>query len=214
MPFLLDNLPLLLIGLVMAAYWYRVLRMAGKQRRKSGRAANLVPAEKLGLVLRAIWTPAIVIWIAHPIISACWQNLPSWLLPLFDTTWLRWPLAATVFLGFAITRRCWARMGKSWRMGIDPNERTSLVFDGLFAYVRHPIYSLSAAMMAATAIALPSPLMLAAAVIHILLLTWESAREERYLVAAHGSAYRAYQQRVGRIIPRSLRPYRASPESP
>ena len=39
MPFLLDHLPLLLIGAIMAAYWYRVLRMARKQRKQTGRAA-------------------------------------------------------------------------------------------------------------------------------------------------------------------------------
>jgi protein-S-isoprenylcysteine O-methyltransferase Ste14 len=209
MQFLLDNLPLLLIGVIMGAYWYRVLRMARKQRKQTGRAANLIPAEMLGLLLRVIWMPVIIVWIAHPLAAAILECLPRVLRPLFDSSWIRWPLAGVVFFGFVITRRCWRRMGKAWRMGIDPAEKNQLVFDGLFAYVRHPIYSLSAMMMAATAIALPTPLMIAAAALHIVLLTWESMREEKHLVAMHGDGYRAYQRRVGRIIPRSLRPYSA-----
>jgi protein-S-isoprenylcysteine O-methyltransferase Ste14 len=208
MPFPLDQIPLLLIGATMAAYWYRVLRMARKQRQRSGRAANLVPAEKLGKALRIIWAPVIVVWIAQPLIAPFLECPPAALRPLYNPSFARWLLAAIVVAGFGITRRCWKRMGKSWRMGIDPAEQTDLVFDGLFTYVRHPIYSLSAMMMAATAAALPTPLMLAAAAVHIVLLIWESAREERHLVATHGDAYRRYQQRVGRIIPRALRPYR------
>src|SRR4051812_38986266 len=83
MPLSADNLPLLLIGIVMAAYWYRVLRMARKQRQRSGRAANLIPAEPLGRVLRVLWAPAIVIWIGHPIASPFWNDPPSAFRQLF-----------------------------------------------------------------------------------------------------------------------------------
>src|SRR4051812_32211628 len=100
MAFLLDQLPLLLIGAIMGAYWYRVLRMARKQRKQTGRAANLVPAEKLGLALRIIWIPVIVIWIAHPLAAPFLDYQPRALRPLFDSSWFGWPLAGIVFLGF------------------------------------------------------------------------------------------------------------------
>ncbi len=202
-----ENTPLILIGVVMAAYWYRVLRMARKQRQRSGRAANLIPTEPLGRALRVLWAPAIVVWIAHPLAAPFWASPTPPLVPLFDAGWARWLCFGIVLAGFLVTRQCWRRMGKSWRMGIDPSEKTQLVFEGLFAYVRHPIYSLSAGMMVATMAALPSPLMLAAGVIHISLLVWESAREERNLVAIHGEAYQAYRREVGRIVPRRLRAY-------
>jgi protein-S-isoprenylcysteine O-methyltransferase Ste14 len=202
------SIPLLIIGGTIAFYWQQVLHMARRQRKRTGKAANLIPPEPLGRALRLIWAPAIVLWISHPIASAFWWNPPAAFTPLFATPWHRWLCAVAVVAGMIVTRRCWKRMGKSWRMGIDPNEKTSLVFDGLFGYVRHPIYALSAGMMFATMVALPSPAMLAAGVVHIGLLMWESAREERHLVAAHGDAYLAYQKHVGRLVPRSLRPYR------
>lgn len=205
------SLPLLLIGGVVAAYWYRVIRMARKQRQKTGRAANLIPAEPLGRGLRLLWTPAIGVWVFHPLASGLVADLPPAVRPLLDVGWVRWVGAAIVLTGFQLTRTCWRRMGKSWRMGIDPGERTPLVFDGPFGYVRHPIYALSAAMMVATVAALPSPAMLAAGTIHVGLLLWESAREERYLAGVHGPAYEDYRRRVGRILPRSVRPYVPAP---
>lgn len=201
------SVPLLVIGGTVALYWHRVLRMARKQRRRTGKAANLVPPEPVGRALRIVWAPAVVIWVAHPIAAAFRADPPAALRPLVDVGIVRWLCAAVVVVCFVATRRCWARMGKNWRMGIDPGERTQLVFDGPFAYVRHPIYALSAAMMLATTAALPTPAMMAAAAVHIGLLFWESAREERHLVAVHGPAYEQYRERVGRLLPRSARPY-------
>ena len=207
MPPWFVSVPLLLIGGTVALYWHRVLRMARKQRRRTGKAANLVPPEPVGRVLRILWVPVVVIWVAHPLAAAFRTDPPAALRPLAHVGWVRWASAAAVVAGFVVTRRCWTRMGRDWRMGIDPGERTRLVFDGLFAYVRHPIYALSAGMMLATMAALPTPTMLAAGTVHVILLVWESAREERHLVAVHGPAYEAYRRRVGRILPRSLRPY-------
>lgn len=203
-----DRVPLLVIAGVVAAYWYRVVRMARKQRRKTGKAANLIPPEPLGRLLRILWFPVIVTWIAHPAVNGLLKDAPpASLRPLYEPRLAGWACMAVVVGGFVVTRWCWSRMGKSWRMGIDPGEKTELVFDGLFGYVRHPIYALSAMMMAATMVALPTFLMWVAGTVHIGLLLWESAREERHLVAAHGAAYEEYRRRVGRILPRSVRAY-------
>jgi protein-S-isoprenylcysteine O-methyltransferase Ste14 len=56
-------------------------------------------------------------------------------------------------------------------------------------------------------IALPSPIMIAAAAVHLVFLQWEARREEIFLVDLHGLAYSNYAQCVGRFFPRSLRAY-------
>src|SRR4051794_23075268 len=99
-----ENIPLILIGAVIAAYWYRVLRMARKQRKRSGRAANLIPAERIGRLLRLLWAPAVVVWIGHPIAAAFWSDAPKLMPPLIDVGWWRWPCAVAVFAGFLVTR--------------------------------------------------------------------------------------------------------------
>jgi protein-S-isoprenylcysteine O-methyltransferase Ste14 len=86
-------------------------------------------------------------------------------------------------------------------MGIDPAERTSLVVAGPFAYVRHPIYALSQLMMLASVVAVPSYVMIAVGVMHIVLLQWEVRREEAHMLQVHGAAYTDYCARVGRFIP-------------
>jgi len=209
---------LLTLGSIVAFYWYRVLQMAANARRRTGRAANLLPPEPLGRAIRILWAPAVGVWIAHPIASA-FLNKPSFILrPLWKPgpaihAGLAWAAVLVVLAAFMATILCWKRMGKSWRMGIDPAEKTPLVATGPFAYVRHPIYALSAVMMLATAVALPSPLLLAAAIVHISLLFWESSREEQHLLRTHGAEYQNYRTRVGRFIPLSFKPYKGKDEA-
>ncbi|MGH9369903.1 MAG: methyltransferase family protein [Vicinamibacterales bacterium] len=202
--------PALLIGLIVGTYWARVLKMVLKQRRQTGRDANFVPREAIGRVLRIIWYPVVVLWVVHPLVSAWWwADAPRVLTPLHPLPWLAWTGVVVAALALAATWVCWRRMGKSWRMGIDPDEKTQLIFTGPYAYVRHPIYALSSLLMLATLAAVPTPLMVVLAVMHLLFLQWEASREEKYLVATHGEAYAAYRSRVGRFLPRSFGAYRA-----
>jgi protein-S-isoprenylcysteine O-methyltransferase Ste14 len=197
----------LVLGLILASYWGRVLRMAYKARQKTGRAANLVPPEPLGRALRIIWAPAIAVWIAQPFVTALAARSPWPWRPLYYNPWLAGIGAIVVAVCFVATRACWKKMGRAWRMGIDLHENTPLIATGPFAYVRHPIYALSQAMMLASLAAIPSPLMFAAAVVHITLLQWESRREERHLLRVQGEQYEKYCRNVGRFLPKHLRAY-------
>lgn len=203
-----------LLGIVLAAYWGRVIRMARKARKSSGRAANFVPAEPIGRGLRILWTPLVVAWVGHPFFTALSRQAPWPLRPLWHSAWTGCVGAAAAGLCFLATRACWKAMGRSWRMGIDPSERTALVFNGPFARVRHPIYALSQAMMLATVLAIPSPLMIALGALHVLLMQWEAAREEKYLLALHGEPYAEYRRRVPRFVPRLIGPARGRPARP
>ncbi len=206
-----HNWPALVVGVVVAAYWFRVMCMAIKMRRRIGRAANLIPAEPLGRALRLIWQPIVCIWVICPFCTALVPRLPVWAAPIFDSRAVQWVGVAMAIIAYAATRICWKRMGKSWRMGIDPSEKTALVFTGPYAFVRHPIYALSSLLMLATVAVVPSPIMIVAAVLHLLLLQWEARREERHLCRVHGRQYEQYFSQVGRFIPRFRRPYSQSP---
>jgi protein-S-isoprenylcysteine O-methyltransferase Ste14 len=202
--------PAILIGLILLTYWLRVLYMVRRTKRSVGHDAHLVPPEPLGRVLRVVWIPVVVLWVLTPLYAGFFAPTIWPLRELFNVAALDWAALAVAAVAFALTWVCWKNMGKSWRMGIDPNEKTELVFSGPFAHVRHPIYGLSSVLMLATMAAVPSPLMLLVGILHLALLQWEVRREERYLVALHGRAYGDYQARVGRFFPRSLTPYRAT----
>jgi len=205
--FLPRDWPCLAVGLILLAYWFRVARMALKMRKRTGHGANFIPAEPLGKVLRIIWQPVVWAWIGLPLAAAFIAHLPAPLHPLYQSPILQWLGVAIALLAFFATRICWKRMGKSWRMGINPNEKTALVFTGPYAYVRHPIYALSSLLMIATVIILPTPAMIAIAILHLLLLQWEARREEKNLSRVHGQRYDQYRAKVGGFIPISARPY-------
>jgi len=193
--------------MIVGAYWSRVMRLVYKSYKQTGHNAGFWPAESLGRALRFVWFPAILLWFVLPLVIA-FRSRPLigtryfWSIPILE--WLGVLIAVAAF---GATLVCWKRMGKSWRMGIDPGEKTQLVFTGPYAYVRHPIYALSSLLMLASMLAVPTPAMLIIGVIHLIFLQWEARREERYLVGAHGDDYAQYLRRVGRFVPRSFGGY-------
>jgi protein-S-isoprenylcysteine O-methyltransferase Ste14 len=193
----------------MAIYWQQVAVMVARSRRRSGHGANFLPPEKTGRVIRAIWMPVIALWVLLPFVAFIARNphrfapalrpmLAMWHVP----TMAKWIAVVVAIVALGATFVCWKRMGKSWRMGIDPNDRTQLISNGPYAYVRHPIYGLSTLLMLTTMLVIPSPLMVAAGVIHIILLQWEARREEMYLWKVHGEEYTRYMEQTGRFFPR------------
>jgi len=207
---MVHSLPDLLAGILITAYWARALRLAWKMRLQTGIAANWTPPEALGRRLRMIWRPLVVFWIVHLFINAFTGefHLPWLLKPLAHSAILAWLSVTIIAAGVLATLVCWKRMGKSWRMGINPDEKTQLIITGPYAYIRHPIYAIQSVMILATMALLPSPLMLAAGILMLTFLQWEARREEKYLVVHHGNSYVEYCHRTGGFLPRSLRAYR------
>src|SRR5436305_2643866 len=184
--------------------------MVRKARKTAGHDANFIPREPLGRALRILWIPTVFLWILVPLISA-FVRFDAWFVrQLFSNPMVQWLAVVVAIASFVITWICWRNMGKSWRMGINPEEKTELVFSGPFAYVRNPIYGLSQVLMLCAILVAPMPLMFLVGLIHVLFMQWEVRREEKYLLATHGPAYQSYLENVGRFIPKSLRAYRRS----
>ena len=196
----LNQTPSLIAGVCLAVYWARVLKMALRIRRQTGAAANIFPTEKAGRLLRIIWFPCVGVWTAAPFLAIATPGRLT--TPMDAPAFLSWLAAVAVFLCLAASWICWKQMGRSWRMGINPNEKTQLIVTGPYVYVRHPIYAISTAMAGASVLANPSALMAGAAFVHMILLHWEARREEQHLLNVHGEAYRAYCQTTGRFMPR------------
>ena len=110
--------------------------------------------------------------------------------------------AATALACLALKAWCWSTMGKDWRMDVSEKRKGTLITDGLFAYVRHPIYALSMLLMLCSAIILATPTMLVIAALHLVLNNVKARNEERHLLATHGEPYALYLRRTGRFFPR------------
>jgi protein-S-isoprenylcysteine O-methyltransferase Ste14 len=104
--------------------------------------------------------------------------------------------------GIALTTGAQLSMGDSWRIGVDPNERTELVTSGMFGLVRNPIFT--AMMLASIGLALLVPNWWSFAAVIVLVLGLElqvRLVEEPYLRSRHGAAYERYQRDAGRFVP-------------
>ncbi|MHB8464198.1 MAG: methyltransferase family protein [Acidimicrobiales bacterium] len=112
-----------------------------------------------------------------------------------------------VTFGCGLALMTWAQlaMGASWRIGVDPAERTELIVHGPFRAVRNPIFT--GMVVALTGIGLVGPIVSLAAPLLFLAGVEIQTRlvEEPYLRSTHRE-YGAYAARVGRFVPvRDLR---------
>jgi protein-S-isoprenylcysteine O-methyltransferase Ste14 len=142
---------------------------------------------------------AITIGVLAPVLAASDDVEP---IAAFDTTFVHMlgiVLYAVGLLGVLIAQ---GTMGGSWRIGVDPSERTALVTAGPFSIVRNPIFSAMLATMLGLALIVPS--WVAFASLALLLISLElqiRLVEEPYLLRTHGDAYAGYAKRVGRLVP-------------
>ena len=104
--------------------------------------------------------------------------------------------------GYAGTIWCYVIMGNTWRIGVNPSEKTKLVDQGPYRIIRHPIYVFQIVMLAGAAVLLPTVLALVTLVIHYLSILAKAADEEAYLLTAHGQEYGDYLSRTGRFLPK------------
>jgi len=196
--------PALGIGLIVVFYWARVIKLVLKTKRLTGRAANFYPPEALGRILRVVWYPNVAAW---AIISLIYAFRPFHTIHALDIPYLDWAALGVAVVVMYLTLICWRKMGKDWRMGIDPNEKNTLIISGPYALVRHPIYALQCLLAVVSFLAVPNAWMLVVALLQIILLQWEARREEKHMLSVHGDTYGNYMRQVGRFIPRGI--YRA-----
>jgi protein-S-isoprenylcysteine O-methyltransferase Ste14 len=98
----------------------------------------------------------------------------------------------------------WAQlaMGESWRVGVDPSERTTLVVAGPFRWVRNPIFTAMTTATLGLALLVPNVASLAALVSLMLALEMHVRLvEEPYLRRTHGDSYERYASSAGRFFP-------------
>ena len=114
-------------------------------------------------------------------------------------------MAALIVLsaGCVVTLVAQSEMGASWRIGVDPSERTRLVTNGLFGWARNPMFTGMVAAAVGLAL-LVSTLLTAVSVVMLVVAVQVQVRrvEDPYLRDAM-PGWPMYAQRVvGRFVPR------------
>jgi protein-S-isoprenylcysteine O-methyltransferase Ste14 len=110
--------------------------------------------------------------------------------------------ALLTLAGIAGTLHAQLEMGASWRVGVDPSERTALRTDGPFRWVRNPIFSWMILTAIGLALLVPNAASLVGLPALVVGIELQVRRvEEPYLLRTHGAAYAVYAARTGRFFP-------------
>jgi protein-S-isoprenylcysteine O-methyltransferase Ste14 len=184
-------------------YWCGVWIQGRRIRRRIGRSPNLKPRGAKEKALWFGWFAVILVWLGQPLlVGASESRQPLVLFPaLLHPTSLVLGLALMV-LGYAGTLWSYAAMGDTWRIGINPKEKTTLISRGPYRWVRHPIYLFQVVMLAGAALLLPTPLSFGILAVHYVCVLIKAGDEEAYLATAHGEVYCDYLARTGGLFPR------------
>lgn len=191
----MQQIFLIITALCVNFYWLTVAVKSILIKSKIGKTPNIVPKEWLGALSRLIMLPMICFWCILPWYSLTKTN------HLYSVSFAVLGALCSI-IGLTVSYYCWYFMGNSWRIGIDPKEKTQLVISGPFKYVRHPIYTLSMLLMFGTFLTLQSMTSLYLLIVHFILFYIEAVREEFYMLTVHKTDYSEYMRQAGRFLPK------------
>lgn len=123
--------------------------------------------------------------------------LPFWFMEIEWLQHIGFGLAAISFIWILIAQR---QMSKSWRIGINYQEKTELVKNGLFKVSRNPIFLGVMISYVGTFLIIPNALSFAIMLVTYITLQIQIRLEEEYLHAVHGDDYLEYENKVRRWI--------------
>jgi len=188
-------------------YWGGVIINVYRVRRNIGMSPNLMKQRTLkDKLLSSGWFIIIAGWLGQPLVINHYSHttLFSYLEPLFIP-----PVAVIGILlalaGYAGTLWCYALIGNSWRLGVNSKVKTVLVKQGIYRFVRHPIYSFQILILTGMTCLLPTLFSLIILIIHYACVFIMTNDEEGYLIDTHGAEYREYLLQTGRFFPKLRR---------
>ena len=85
---------------------------------------------------------------------------------------------------------------------MQPREQATLVTTGPYRWIRHPMYTAALTLGVAATLITANAVMAIGGLGMFALLAARSRTEERRLIEKFGDAYRDYQRRTGRFLPR------------
>jgi protein-S-isoprenylcysteine O-methyltransferase Ste14 len=125
-----------------------------------------------------------------------WADLPF-------PVWLRWTGVALTLLGFALLQWSQNTLGKNWSDRPRLLKEQSLVTNGPYRYVRHPIYTAFLLILGSTFL-ISANWMIGLTWIGMSALEVASriSYEESLMLESFGDQYRDYMKKTGSLFPR------------
>jgi len=182
-----------LIGLVVGSFirgWY------GKKYRQDKTAIFREEGLAVGL-LASLWGLAVLVPLFYMFTN--WLDFVNYDLP----AWAGWVGVVTFASALWLLWRSHADLGRNWSVTMEIREGHTLVTNGVFRCIRHPMYAAHLVWGIAQALLIQNWIAgLGGLVILFPLYLLRIPREERMMLEQFGDEYRLYMNRTGRVIPR------------
>ncbi len=131
-----------------------------------------------------------------------WFDFADYNLPI----WAGWIGAATFVIALWVLWRSHADLGRNWSVTVEIKEKHALVTDGVFRYMRHPMYTAHCLWGIAQVLLIQNWIAgLASLVVFLPFFLLRVPREEKRMLENFGEEYRLYMDKTGRFIPRFWR---------
>lgn len=202
-------LVLFLPGIAIRGYYTRKVRATRKKRSIKERFEDTAQAEGKACAILLI-AQGIYLIIIVPLYLLFSLSLFWFHLPILD--WLRW-----LGVGFGIISLpflAWVHyvLDKHWSISVKLQENHTLVTDGPYRWVRHPMYTVHIVYFFTWVLVSANLLLLINYLLTTILIFARIPKEEQMLLDEFGDEYRVYMKRTGRLLPRFRR--KADKEQP
>ncbi|PZO79112.1 MAG: methyltransferase [Mesorhizobium amorphae] len=154
--------------------------------------------DRLALLAASLGLSVIpLVWLA--------TGFPQWADTPFSP-WRGWLGLFVEILFIALFVASHRQLGRNWSVTLEIRDSHALVTDGLYRFVRHPMYSSFWLWAIAQALLLHNWVAGLAGLVGVAILYFSRVgKEESMMRQAFGPAYDAYSARTGRVIPRLVR---------
>jgi protein-S-isoprenylcysteine O-methyltransferase Ste14 len=177
----------ILLGLVLTRVW--LLRRQGIQAMKFGQT------HRTDFIL-----PPLALFYFYLVFAAAFGLPTPSRQVLFQSDGVAWVGVFACLAGLGLLAGSLISFGRSFRVGIDPDQPGRLVTGGVFAVSRNPIYVALALILVGQFLIFPNWILLVYLAAAVALFHRQVLREEAFLKQHYGQAYLEYSQRVRRYL--------------
>jgi protein-S-isoprenylcysteine O-methyltransferase Ste14 len=191
----LPIITLLIFGISFIWSSVRVYRLTGINPMRFGKEDNA--HNYIGMVMKVIIGMLLIAVFLYAFNWNYQYLLPMWYLEsqTLDVTGLILLHISLIWIVYAQIS-----MGKSWRIGLDTENKTQLVTSGIFSLSRNPIFLGMMSCILAIFLIIPNLLTFCVLLLSYFVIQIQVRMEEEFLTMQHGSSYLSYKNSVRRWL--------------
>jgi protein-S-isoprenylcysteine O-methyltransferase Ste14 len=119
--------------------------------------------------------------------------------------WLGWTGSGLFVVAILLLWRSHADLGRNWTVTIGLRDKHKLVTEGIFKYIRHPMYAAHILWAIAQILIIHNwlaayPLLITVTLLYLI----RVSSEEQMMIEKFGEEYKQYMAKTGRILPKSV----------